>query len=197
MKMNYAGLLVAAGATVLVVGSLMMPVSGRIEESDGHDPEVPGASQPVPEHFKEPTGPVPGRRVDKVFRPEDADLRDHRRVLGVVVNGQARAYQATGMSHPDTHVAIDQLGGESIAVAYCDRSDSVRAFCGDRAVIKSIEVDGYEGDSLQLRVEGKRHALDGDTLPLKELDVTYTTWGEWLKLHPDTDVYRGLYKIRF
>jgi len=193
------GALLAAGLFVLT-GAGSRPLSPQltlqpaIENPQRTIATPPTAPEPEPDELL--PAPMPGRVVDKVFSAREADLADFQRVIGVVVNGKARAYQATGMSQPDTHIAIDELNGQSIAVTYCDRTDSVRAFCGDPTVIRSLAVDGFEDGSLQLRAAGERFALDDGKPPLQDLEVTYTTWGEWLKRHPESDLYRGIYTNR-
>ncbi len=128
------------------------------------------------------------------------------RVIGVSINGEARAYPLLIMQCHE--VANDVLGGEAIAVTYNPLCDSVVVF--DRAV---------EGVALELGVSGllynsnllmydRRAETGAESLwsqllasavagpaaerssTLRVLPARLCTWGEWLAEHPHTTVLK-------
>ena len=131
-------------------------------------------------------------------------LPDQAPVIGVTVNGKHRAYSVTILSDVDRHVVNDRLGDTPLAVTYCDRSDCARAFVGELGgPSMHVGIGGYLGTpaagTLLLKLAGIRYRQDngqavgagGDPLPLREGELTRTTWQHWREMYPDTDVYDG------
>ncbi len=128
------------------------------------------------------------------------------RVIGVSINGEARAYPLPVMQCHE--VANDVLGGEPIAVTYNPLCDSAVVF--DRAVDGATLEFGVSGllyNSNMLMYD--RHpraeaeslwsqllasaiagpaAQRGSTL--RVLPAWLCTWGEWLAAHPHTSVLK-------
>lgn len=121
-------------------------------------------------------------------------------VIGVVINGEARAYPIKILARHE--VVNDRVGGTLVAVTYCPLCDSSAVF--DRK--------GREGE-VELGVSGmlfKSNVLfynRTDAVPtlwsqlwareltggkprrsLEPLPVEVTTWGEWRSRHPSTQV---------
>jgi len=134
---------------------------------------------------------IPGVRVTKVYRPDQVNLSDDHFVIGVVINGQARAYVETGMYEPENHIAYDRLGGTEIAVAFCSKTGDSRVFCGDRETVESIWVGGWRNYNMELLVGDQRHSVDAKNIPVEEVSFRTMAWSEWKALFPTTDVYLG------
>ena len=135
-------------------------------------------------------------------------LQDDDLVLGVVVNGEAKAYPNNiGWWH---EIVNDRIGGKPIAVTFCPltgtglvfdaQDDNGRQFeLGVSGLLFNsnlIMYDRRDGNTLYPQiahkaVEGSRQ---GETLTL--LPVVETTWDTWKKLHPDTRVVEtGTYSL--
>lgn len=130
--------------------------------------------------------------------PAEADfLGDEDYVLGVVVEGQARAYPTRLVSWH--HAVNDQVADTPFAVTYCSVCNT--GICFDRRVDGrrlTMEFLGlYQGASAltdretwtvwgQLSGEALKGELAGKTMT--QMPLLDTTWRMWKKLHPDTMV---------
>lgn len=77
----------------------------------------------------------------------DARISPDELVIGVVVEGKARAYRLTAMEGITHHLVNDVIGKVPVSVAYCNRNECARAYVGEPGT-----------DPLKLRVTG---LLDG------------------------------------
>lgn len=145
-------------------------------------------------------GPTP-----RAIHADSVHLPDHTPVIGVVAGGQARAYVLTGLAGIDEHVLNDVLGGLACTVTHCPLSGCTRVFVDrQRGLPLSVAVGGYidkRGDGttkdtvMLLRVDETHYfhdtgeALEGDgAFPYPPADFLLTTWAEWRRTHPATDV---------
>ena len=140
------------------------------------------------------------------------------RVIGVVLNGEARAYP---ISVAEAHEAIhDTLGGVPILVAFSPLCDAAAVYdrrIGPRTVsfgwsglvrnANTLLYDRTEGNntpSLWQQIDGRAiagpAAARGERLTPVGV-VSIDTWGDWLAAHPDTtviarnDEFVELYKV--
>lgn len=121
-------------------------------------------------------------------------------VLGVVVNGEARAYpENLGWWH---EIINDRISGQSISVTLCpltgtglvfnatDEDGSQIEFGVSGLLINSnlVMYDRRDGATLypQMIYTGITGSFKGEQLEL--LPVVETNWAMWKKLHPDTRV---------
>jgi hypothetical protein len=145
-------------------------------------------------------GELPLRQADTVVEAAAARLDEREMVLGVVVNGQARAYPVNLMWGPEREVVNDTLGGAAVSASWCPivLSGEVysRELKGRRLEMGSA---GAEDGVLVLYDRGTRSrwsqvAGRATTGPLagarlEKLPSLVTTWARWRALHPDTSVY--------
>lgn len=125
-------------------------------------------------------------------------LRDSDRVLGVNVNGVARAYPVRIL---DWHEIVnDKLGEQYFAVTYCPLCGTGMVFAsnaGDSALVFGVSGLLYNSDMLlydrnsdslwsQIMGEAVAGPLIGTELP--QLPVTHTTWSKWRERHPQSEV---------
>lgn len=128
-------------------------------------------------------------------------LRPDQRVVGVLINGEARAY---GVNLLTVHEIVnDVVGGVPLAVVYCPLCDSVVVF--DRRVEGEILEFGVSGllynsnvlmynrtddeeeslwSQLQARAVTGPHAARGSSLQI--LPAQLLDWAGWLDRHPQT-----------
>jgi hypothetical protein len=119
-------------------------------------------------------------------------------VIGVIVNGEARAYPIQNMYVHE--IVNDTLGGVPIAVTYHWPCDSVAVF--DRRVAENIltfRVSGLVYNSnLLMFDEGSEslwsqllaHAVSGPLADhhLQRINAQLQRWEDWSQLHPNTTV---------
>ncbi|MCA9286313.1 MAG: DUF3179 domain-containing protein [Phycisphaerales bacterium] len=147
---------------------------------------------------------VPGGEVLEINRHERGKfIVSSDRVIGVVVNGAARAYPIRLMNAHE--VVNDTLGGEPIVVTYsglCDSAVVASRRIGDRTVrfrvsglllnsnLVMYDLDDAEPSlwsQLEARAISGPAARAGDRLSLLP-GTQVVAWDTWLAAHPDTTV---------
>jgi hypothetical protein len=127
-------------------------------------------------------------------------LQDEDRVFGINYKGVARAYPQRILNWHE--IVNDEISGEAIAVTFCPLCGSALAFKRQvSGVITEFGVSGklhnsdlvmydrYEG-SLWQQITGEAivgPAAQRDEI-LEKVPIITTSWGEWRKEHPDTQV---------
>ena len=133
-------------------------------------------------------------RLDEVGYLADSDI-----VLGVVVDGDARAYPHNiGWWH---EIVNDVVGGVPVSVTFCPLTGTGLVFDGrDAGGRVTLGVSGLlyntnlvmynrrDGESLYPQIYGA--GVDGpdNGQALRLLPVVETTWAAWKRLYPDTRV---------
>lgn len=157
---------------------------------------------------KGPASPFRKFAMPGVFRPRavraaDSTLGDGEEVIGVEVGGRARAYRLDALRDRSRHLVNDLVGEVPVSVAYCDLSECVSAYTGREGEGPlDVSVGGlYGGREMVLDVGGTLYfQLSGApiepgpgprSIPLESMATTRTTWGEWRRRHPETDIYEG------
>ena len=125
-------------------------------------------------------------------------LEENDRIIGLEINGDARAYPLNILSRHE--IVNDNVGGEPVAVTYCPLCRSGVTYFRE-----------LNGEILEFGVSGKLHnanlvmydrssetywnqisgkAIVGEKVP-QELNLLFssiTTWSEWKEGHPETRV---------
>lgn len=142
-------------------------------------------------------------------RTVPADEADHMRnddiVLGVAMNGVARAYPWWIMDNH--HVGNDNLGGQPISLMLCEMCSSGIAFDpvvdGERHHFRLVAMYNgtvaFEDDETRslwspyfsMAIRGPRTGAKLSWLPVSQM-----SWANWRHLHPDTDVVAPEYGSR-
>lgn len=140
-----------------------------------------------------------------------AGLKDDAEILGVEVNGIARAYLLTALCDINRHIINDTVNGVPVSVVYCDISDCARGYTGPASSVSlPIHQAGMKFGDLILKVgnvlyqHSTSQALGGTLspgepdpslppFPFAPIDVRRTTWRGWKQQHPQTDVYLGVF----
>lgn len=131
---------------------------------------------------------VTARELDRLLEPDD-------RVLGLVLNGEARCYPLEVMRKP--HFLHDTVGGVPVVPTYCPTSNTALAFRDDwQGARLDFNVAGapngnvvfYEGhsDGLVQQLEAAIGAGPHTGDPLQVFPLANTTWRHWRALHPET-----------
>lgn len=129
---------------------------------------------------------------------EAVQLHGTDRVIGVIIDGQARAYPVAIMERHE--IVNDQIGSEAIAVTYCPLCDSAAAFlrAADGQTLR-FSVSGYLLNSNLVMydrlTESLWSQLDGTSVSgplagrkLNSVPVQLTTWSDWNDRHPKSHV---------
>ncbi len=153
---------------------------------------------------------LPPNAIPAVNNPPivDADavevdyLEDDDRVLGVVLNGEARAYPHNVLWHHE--IVNDEIGGTRVSVTFCPLTGSGLAFSPElngRSLDLGVSgllwannlviYDRTENEVYgpQLKVAGACEGFRGASLEL--MPVQEMSWARWKELHPDTKVISG------
>ncbi|MBI4513694.1 MAG: DUF3179 domain-containing protein [Gemmatimonadetes bacterium] len=128
------------------------------------------------------------RDADRFLDPEDA-------VLGLVHNGEARAYLRDHIARP--HCLPDRVGGTHVTITYCILCNSGMAFKSElRGRPLELRALTAFNNNIIYHEPGRGNfiqQLDGRVIhgpdkgrALETLPVQVTTWEEWKRLHPDT-----------
>jgi thiol-disulfide isomerase/thioredoxin len=128
---------------------------------------------------------------------EASHMRDDDLVFGVTLGGQARAYP--WWVAKNFHVVDDVVGGEPVALAFCEQCSGAAAFrrtVDGRALV--FEVAGVYSGTIILRDRQTRslwapfsgRALEGPLAgrKLERLPLSVTRWDEWTARHPRGEV---------
>jgi hypothetical protein len=148
----------------------------------------------------ERTGESPTRTVSRIADAGHARTADAEIVIGVVVEGHARAYPVNLMWGPDNEVVNDTLGETAVAASWCPIVLSGEVYSRARGGEKlDLGAAGAEDGVLVLydasthsqwsQVSGRAMAGPLTGARLEKLPSLLTTWRRWKDLHPDTTVY--------
>jgi hypothetical protein len=148
-------------------------------------------------------GGPPKDGIPAIDRPKfagaaQAGLADGDRVLGLALNGIARAYPVRILNWHE--VVNDRFGERAIAVTYCPLCGTGMAFeAGSGAQAMSFGVSGLLYNSDVLLYDRKTQSLWSQILQqaisgpargskLVAVPLTHTTWADWRRCHPATQV---------
>jgi hypothetical protein len=127
-------------------------------------------------------------------------LKDDEEVIGIVVQGSARAYPLARLSGMIEHVVNDSLSGGDgkiipFSVTYCDMTDCARVFeSASGEAVESLELGtlGLLDGGLALRWKDKTFKQMEERIEgLKDMPFQRTSWREWKAQYPDTLIYAG------
>lgn len=137
---------------------------------------------------------IPSIDKPRFVTADQAGLSAGDIVMGVYLDGQARAYPQTILVWHE--IVNDIIGNHHIAVTYCpltgtgigfDRGDTEFGVSG-RLVNSNMLMYDRATDTYwpQIAATGVHGPLTGQSL--QEVRVIWTTWERWLTRHPQTDV---------
>lgn len=147
-----------------------------------------------------PRDGIPSIDRPKFTTAQKADyLQPGDRVIGVVVEGQARAYPINILNWHE--IVNDRIGGVSFVVTYCPLCGTGMVFSSrinqDNSLVFGVSGLLYNSDvllydrqteSLWSQVMGQAVAGPNKGKKLQQIPARHTTWKSWLKRHPRTKV---------
>ena len=125
-------------------------------------------------------------------KPAEIVFADDVEVIGIEVDGTFRAFLKQGMSEIDQHVVHVTQNGKRLTIAYCNMTNCTRVFVPAEISTEEIRIGGLIQNQMAMEIQGKRYRIDDDQIPLEQYPLTETSWGEWEKAHPDTEIYIGM-----
>lgn len=147
------------------------------------------------------SGGPPKDGIPSIDRPrfqsaQDADawLEDSDQVIGLYHKGEARAYPQNILVWHE--LVNDQVQGENIAVSYCPLTGTALGFkrgenefgvsgrlVNSNLIMYDRDTDSYWPQILGTAVKGPQKGNS-----LVQIPLIWTSWGEWKRRYPDTDV---------
>jgi len=125
-------------------------------------------------------------------------LKDRDRVLGISLNGIARAYPIRILNYHE--IVNDVLGGKPVVITYCPLCGSGMAFAathggrrfefGVSGLLYNSDVLMYDRQTGSLWSQLKTQAVTGRMrgTRLTPLALSHTTWADWKRRHPESEV---------
>ncbi|MFN5584780.1 MAG: DUF3179 domain-containing (seleno)protein [Planctomyces sp.] len=132
-----------------------------------------------------------------IYLAKEVDIPADERVVGVVVGETVRAYLISALKHMQSHVVNENQTEFPVCITYCDRTDCVRVLGADKGDTLTVQTGGFQNGEMLLRLNEQIYPQNSADLPLKDVQYTRTTWGEWLQANPSTTVYLGYRKDDF
>ena len=121
-------------------------------------------------------------------------------VIGVEIDGEARAYPINMLTGPRREIINDRLGQREIAVMWCHLCHSGIVFdraVGDKTLTfvvsgmlwkRTLVMKDLETGSLWSLIPGRSMAGPLEGTPLEIVPSRITTWKQWRDEHPETTV---------
>jgi hypothetical protein len=131
---------------------------------------------------------------------EDSLIGEDDIVIGIVINGKARAYPVNYMNKTPDHIVNDDLSGLPIALTWCPLAQAGAVYerrignqtfdFGVLGVDKGVLIMyDAQTNSQWIQLSGEATVGSMRKRRLEKLASLLTTWSEWKKLHPSTTVY--------
>jgi hypothetical protein len=143
-------------------------------------------------------------KIKAIDKPEFISVKDENflsgkdLVVGVVLNGVARAYPARILNHHE--LVNDQIGKQAVAITYSPLSGTAVAYLAEsegeqqRFGVSSIMYNNntllYDQKTKSLWAQAVGQAVSGDASGqfLQQVPTSFTTWDNWKAMHPNTQV---------
>ncbi|TGG94074.1 DUF3179 domain-containing protein [Natronospirillum operosum] len=145
------------------------------------------------------SGGPPPDGIPSIDEPQFLAAAEHSmdpndRVIGLEYNGVVRAYPHSIMVLHE--IVNHEIGGENIAVTYCPLTATAQGFktgsttLGVSGRLINSNLVMYDRDTGSLWPQISATAIAGERRgeSLEEINLTWTTWGEWYAQHPDTEL---------
>ena len=142
---------------------------------------------------------IPALNTPLFVKAADAGfMSESDRVLGVEINGVARAYPLIVMWWHE--IVNDTLGGDNVVVSYCPLTGSGLAFSGlVNGAFRVFGVSGLLFENNLVMFDRQTNSLWNQLLmgakcgteagkALSRVPAVETTWKQWLAAHPETTV---------
>lgn len=141
-----------------------------------------------------PPDGIPSIDQPEFLSPEEVDLDPGDPVIGLAYEGVVRAYPQRILVYHE--IVNHQIGGENLAVTYCPLTATAQGFksgtttlgVSGRLVNSNLVMYDRDTGSLWPQIGGTAVAGARKGESLEEVNLYWTTWGNWLEKHPETEV---------
>ncbi|HUG25497.1 DUF3179 domain-containing protein [Piscinibacter sp.] len=145
-----------------------------------------------------PKDGIPAIDRPKFLPASQAGLGDGERILGLALEGVARAYPVRILNWHE--VVNDRVGDRAVTVTYCPLCGTGMAFdarlpagpasFGVSGLLYNSDVLLYDRATQSLWSQMLETAISGPLkgTRLKSVALTHTSWADWRRRHPDTQV---------
>jgi hypothetical protein len=125
-------------------------------------------------------------------------LRDDDRILGLTIHGQSKAYPVRILNYHE--IVNDFLADQAVVITYCPLCGSGMAFdanikgenttFGVSGLLYNSDVLLYDRQTQSLWSQLLGEAISGTRkgTALKQLVMSHTSWSDWSRQYPDTQV---------
>ena len=183
-------------AYLMLIALLLAPIKTWAEVKNGFD--LSAASVPIDQIMRggPPRDGIPSIDAPVFTDVDEADfLRADDRVLGLNINGEAKAYPIKILNWHE--IVNDVVGGTAVAITWCPLCGSGVVFASDiGGERRSFGVSGllYQSDVLlydraseSLFSQLEAEAISGPLLGqrLRALPVSYSSWSAWRARYPE------------
>jgi hypothetical protein len=133
---------------------------------------------------------------------EEATLPPSEPVIGVEIGGKARAYRVAAFDDASGHLVNDLIGDLPVSVAYSNVSHSARVYADDHGrEPMDVEVAGLRNGEMIIKLRNTIYfhetgrpvepAGNPPPIPYRPVTPVLTSWDQWRRSHPATDVFEG------
>ncbi len=183
----------------VLLGLLVYRYAFSAGPSNGFD--LSNSTLPVEQilHGGPPRDGIPALSDPKLVAATQATYLDPGdRVVGIVLDGEARAYPIAILNWHE--IVNDKIAGRRFAVTYCPLCGTAVAFdatidgratdFGVSGLLYNSDVLLYDRDTESLWSQILSQAIAGERVgsKLTSLPIAHTTWRDWLDRYPDTQV---------
>lgn len=182
--------------------------NGNAAKSKNGNAPVNASSKQSPDNAPEEFAPVrvlPKMRPITDFAVVNANeatetVLNDEMILGVEINGAARAYPLNMINGPFREILNDNVGGKTIAVTWCFLCHNGIVYSRDvQGEVLTFSVSGLlwkrnlvmideESESLWSHMLGRSMQGEFEGTVLERLPSKMTTWKKWKSQHPQTTV---------
>lgn len=147
-----------------------------------------------------PRDGIPAINSPRFVSARDAGsfMQEGDRVIGLEVNGQARAYPVKILNYHE--IVNDKINGQSVLISYCPLCGTAMAFLsnvdgrdlsfGVSGLLYNSDVLMYDQqtESLWSQILGRAISGPARGTKLRSVPVIHTNWRGWLQNHPQSSV---------
>ena len=146
-----------------------------------------------------PRDAIPALNAPKFVDANDVHfLNEDDRVIGIVINAQARAYPIKILNWHE--IVNDKIDGQYFVVTFCPLCGTGMVFAsniqgsalkfGVSGLLYNSDVLLFDRNTGSLWSQIKAEAISGELrgARLEQLPALHTTWSDWLRRNPDTRV---------
>ena len=150
---------------------------------------------------------LPGIVQPPTVPADVARLNEDEEIIGIVVDGKARAYRLKALLDPQQHIINDLIDGLPLTVAHCDVTNCTRVYAGRRGEQPlDVAQAGLWNSDMIVKIQGVyyRHRTgepagndaNAPALPCQAYTFQRMPWKQWREEHPQTNIYLGKTKVR-